>query len=849
MIAKLQGWESVVVYRSDRGRILIHSGASGMIRLLAGLAILGWALAGPAGAGPIQIMPLGDSITWGYAGYNSPVDPGGYRGRLYTDLTNAGYAVQFVGSTTENPTPGLPADAQAQEGHIGYAIANGTAAIPTIGDNLNSWLGPNGAHPDIVLLMIGANNILGNYDVEAAPYQLGALVKRITELDPKAHVFVSTLTPLVRPEWEAEVQSFNAKISGPDGVIAGLQKAGVNVTLVDIGSQLTLADTDDGAHPSPAGYDKMATAWADALEGKPLPPAVTPEPSAAFLIGGGALAWFWRARGRGRSLRPVAAALALGLVGLLAGGDRARAATIQIMPLGDSITWGYPGSLNPPDPGGYRGRLYTDLTNDGLSVQMVGSSTENPDTTLPAAAQSHEGHIGDVIDNTDATNQSIAGNVATWLGPNGAHPDDVLLLIGINNIIANHDVQDAPYQLGALIKHITELDPKAHVFVSTLIPIYYAPWESQVQTFNARISGPDGVIAGLQQAGVNVTLVDIGHQLTLADTADGIHPSAVGYTKMATAWADAIEGKGLPPGVTPEPSAAFLIGGGALAWLWSRRRRGVGGVAVVLALGWIGVGRPSEAAATSVRVMALGDSITYGYEGYNIPADPGGYRATLYRDLVASGFSPQFVGSETLNADPTLPAAAAAQEGHIGYLIEGPATNGTPGLSENVAKWLGPGGADPQLILLMIGANNASSGYRSEGAPYALAALITQITRLKPDARVIVSTLTPMVNADAEARVEAFNKSLGGPDGIVAQLQKLGEKVSLADVGASLTTADLIDGLHPTAEGYTKLGNAWFAAVESSNGTTVPEPPAVACFAIPPLVGLVARLRARKGTP
>ncbi len=558
--------------------------------------------------------------------------------------------------------------------------------------------------------------------------------------------------------------------------------------------------------------------------------------------------------GRDRTLStPRANATFRAILGLAALGwaaaSPADAAAIQIMPLGDSITWGYAGGMSPVDPGGYRGRLYNDLTNAGDNVQFVGGTTANPVPGLPAAAQGHEGHIGDVIANSDSTNQALADNVGTWLGPNGAHPDIVLLMIGTNNIIANHDVEAAPYQLGALIKRIAELDPKAHVYVSTLLPLIYPNWEQQVHEFNARISGPDGVIAGLQRAGVNVTLVDIGNQLTLADTNDGAHPSPAGYDKIATAWADAIEGKPLPPGVAPEPSTCLLVGAGALAYLWRRRAgRSLAALALV-ALASPGSGRPSEAAAAALRILPLGDSITYGYEGYGVPGDPGGYRKTLYRDLTSAGFHPTFVGGTTANADPTLPAAAAPQEGHVGYVIEGPRPNGTPGLAENIAKWLGPGGADPNLVLLEIGTNNASDGYRSEDAPYALAALIAHITRLKPDARVLVSTLTPLLDPGAEARVQAFNRALAGPDGVIAQLQRLGEKVALVDVGGALTTADLIDGAHPTPAGYVKLGDAWFRAIEETNTATVPEPPAIALFAALPPVVLAIRRHARKETP
>jgi len=65
------------------------------------------ALTAAATPPPVRILPLGDSITYGY-----PV-PGGYRLPLYQLLTNAGYNVDFTGTQTlaepaERPTELTP---------------------------------------------------------------------------------------------------------------------------------------------------------------------------------------------------------------------------------------------------------------------------------------------------------------------------------------------------------------------------------------------------------------------------------------------------------------------------------------------------------------------------------------------------------------------------------------------------------------------------------------------------------------------------------------------------------------------------------------------------------------------
>jgi lysophospholipase L1-like esterase len=273
-------------------------------------------------------------------------------------------------------------------------------------------------------------------------------------------------------------------------------------------------------------------------------------------------------------------------------------------------------------------------------------------------------------------------------------------------------------------------------------------------------------------------------------------------------------------------------------------------------IGWGGIGEAS-ASSSLISIMPLGDSITYGYD---YPNDvPGGYRATLYKDLTAAGDNVQMVGSETSNADPSLPPAAAGQEGHVGYLIAG--TGGVASISingANIDQWLAPGnGVNPNLILLEIGTNEIGGNYHVTSAPYELAALVTHILELRPKAEVLVSTISPLANATWNGEVQAFNKALSGPNGIIAQLQAEGENVQLVNAGGSLSVSDLSpDGIHPTAAGYQKLGNAWAAAVESAllEPHVVPEPSTFVLFGAG-LVGLFAvgrtrtRADAKSGNP
>lgn len=275
------------------------------------------------------------------------------------------------------------------------------------------------------------------------------------------------------------------------------------------------------------------------------------------------------------------------------------------------------------------------------------------------------------------------------------------------------------------------------------------------------------------------------------------------------------------------------------------RRMGLGrGGWLAGLLAFLGLGSVSVTSAAPLRILPLGDSLTYGLA---TPAPvPGGYRAQLFRDLTAAGYDPLFVGNSILNPDPTLPPASSPHEGHVAFLIDG--LGGLAGFSLNtyIGQWLAPGnGIEPDYILLMAGANHSLGNYQLAGGPYDLAALITRISELRPTAKILVSTLTPQGTAALESQVEQFNKTLGGPTGLIAQLAKLGENVTLVDVGSALTPADLSDYAHPNAGGYKKLGDAWFRAIQANNLVAAPEPSTLTLLGVG-VVAWVAASRSRK---
>jgi lysophospholipase L1-like esterase len=190
----------------------------------------------------LKILPLGDSITWGF----QSTDGNGYR----LDLLNmlAGNPVQYVGSQRS----GTMAD-NYNEGHPGATISEITgyamASLPE--------------RPNVILLMAGTNDCNGDVDPGGAPARLGSLIDECISACPDAVILVAQLTPIANQQAEALVETFNAAVPG---IVATRADAGKHVLTVDMSSYVNTGDLYDGLHPNDAGYNLMAECWYAGLQ-------------------------------------------------------------------------------------------------------------------------------------------------------------------------------------------------------------------------------------------------------------------------------------------------------------------------------------------------------------------------------------------------------------------------------------------------------------------------------------------------------------------------------------------------------------------------------------------------------
>ncbi len=199
----------------------------------------------------IKIMPLGDSIT---DGYNAP---GGYRIRLSELLKQSGRAFDFVGSQRNGPAE---LEDKEHQGHSGWLIES-NGSVQGISNYVEGWVGS--AAPDVVLLMIGTNDVIQAYNLAQAPTRLMNLIAKIRNRAPAAKIFVANLFPIRDSTYAGRLQTFNSAIRPLiDARIAN----GEPITFVEMNQGFSANDTADGVHPSRAAYDRMGERWKIALD-------------------------------------------------------------------------------------------------------------------------------------------------------------------------------------------------------------------------------------------------------------------------------------------------------------------------------------------------------------------------------------------------------------------------------------------------------------------------------------------------------------------------------------------------------------------------------------------------------
>jgi lysophospholipase L1-like esterase len=206
-----------------------------------------------------KILPLGDSITWGYADETNA----GYRGPLFALAVANQQKITFTGSLSNGPdTVSGQLFPKQNEGHQGWNIStpNPTTGAPAgIDSRIPSpaFDATSGGIPHIILLMIGTNDT-GVSTATVMTSQLDTLMGNIIANAPDALLVVAKITPLT---WQTDkINAYNASIPG---LVQKYIDAGNHVMLADMNTGFVLATmmSTDNIHPNHAGYEFMANQW------------------------------------------------------------------------------------------------------------------------------------------------------------------------------------------------------------------------------------------------------------------------------------------------------------------------------------------------------------------------------------------------------------------------------------------------------------------------------------------------------------------------------------------------------------------------------------------------------------
>lgn len=223
----------------------------------------------------------------------------------------------------------------------------------------------------------------------------------------------------------------------------------------------------------------------------------------------------------------------------------AQGAPLRILPLGDSITYGY----NDPTGNSYRRQLQCLLYTGGNPVAMIGSVRHGDWDNSEASAfiyhtldQILEASLSELTLAESFQQDSSSSSSATPPPP----PNVILLHGGTVNFVLGKNVTEAPARLGHLVDAITERNPDALLVVARLIPYGNATVDAQVQRYNAAVPG---LVAARAREGRRVVLTSM-RGVTADHVPDHAHPDVFASGVMALRFYQALveaDRRGLVP--------------------------------------------------------------------------------------------------------------------------------------------------------------------------------------------------------------------------------------------------------------------------------------------------------------
>lgn len=222
--------------------------------------------------------------------------------------------------------------------------------------------------------------------------------------------------------------------------------------------------------------------------------------------------------------------------------------------------------------------------------------------------------------------------------------------------------------------------------------------------------------------------------------------------------------------------------------------------------------------AKTLRIMPLGDSVTYGgdfthvgagFEDYSVA-----YRGFLWTKLKQNGYDINFVGSQKSGSDYLAidDSFDVDNEGHNGFRADQ--------IAQNIQTYLKDNPAD--IILLHIGTNDFDQGNTTiTQTVLDVEDILKSVDTVSKEIKVIVAKIINKQTNDHN--ITDYNNQL---EVMVSNRISNGDNIVLVDMekeaGIDYAT-EMIDNLHPNEKGYTKIANAWYAAITKNTHNSPPQ--------------------------
>lgn len=194
-------------------------------------------------AGPLRIMPIGDSITEG--------NPVANTYRFY--LSNAyGTSVDLVGSKS-GAFGGSPPDGGFDQDHQAYWGWRADEVAPQVDWAADVYV------PDVGLIHLGTNDLLQQQDVASTIADIRSTINHLRDANPNVDVFVAQI---LKCSCYGLRDHLNDAIFGLASEMNTSQSRVVSVWMDNI----EYGDLHDGIHPSNTGSEKMFWNWESAMQ-------------------------------------------------------------------------------------------------------------------------------------------------------------------------------------------------------------------------------------------------------------------------------------------------------------------------------------------------------------------------------------------------------------------------------------------------------------------------------------------------------------------------------------------------------------------------------------------------------